>query len=66
MKVIGWILIVFGVLNLIVGIIGASQGADISMKISASLLLGGLGTILVVMAKRKEKEEEEKDKWNEK
>ena len=61
MKVWGWILLVLGVLNIIISLIAAANGASAG---GAGLAFCVLGGYLLHRAKQKEEEKNEHDDWN--
>ncbi len=66
MKVVGIIALVFGVLNLIIGIVGLSTeyAEQATGKIGFGIGAIVLGIFLINRANQKKEEQKEKDKWS--
>ena len=63
MKVWGWILIVLGTLNVLVGLIAASNGANAGGRLVGGFAFGVLGGYLLHRANQKEEEKNRHDNW---
>lgn len=64
MKVWGWILIVLGGLNILVGLIAAANGANAGGKFGCGIAFCVLGGYLLYRASQKEEEKNQQDDWN--
>ena len=65
MKALGWIFIVFGVLDFVVGIIGVANGYEVGgRQVGGGIGIGALGVFLVYRAKKKKQERQEHDNWS--
>ena len=65
MKALGWIFIVLGVLDFIVGIIGITNGYEGGGRsIGGGIWVGVLGAYLIHRAKQKQQEREDQEKWS--
>lgn len=66
MKTLGWIFIVFAILNFIVFLAAIYMGnADAAgMKIGGALINGVLGAYLVHRGRQKDQEQKDRDEWN--
>ena len=64
MKTWGWILIVLGSLNILVGLIAAANGANAGGKFVCGIAFCVLGGYLLYRANQKEEEKSQHDNWS--
>lgn len=64
MKTWGWILIVLGGLNLLVGLIAAANGASAAGRFVGGIAFCVVGGYLLHRANQKEEEKQEHDNWS--
>ena len=63
MKVLGWILLVWGIIAFVVGIAAAANGFP-SRTIGGGIGFAVLGGYLIHRAKQKEEEKNQQDNWS--
>lgn len=64
MRVFGWICVVLGALNLLIGIgISGSYPEQAGSKLGGGVMILVLGIFLLYRANKKEEEQKDKEKW---
>ena len=68
MKIAGVIVLILGILNFVINLIGLVSGSGLSEQMVRNIFFGvgfiGLGIFLITRANNKVKEQEEKDQWS--